>query len=318
MKSPAVCLVLCATFLAGATRGAGAFAESGHRIVGLLAERHLEGSRALGEIRKILEPGETLADAAVWPDTIKAIVYEDDETAPFRLEHPAHDTYHWVNLPFQVARYAPAAPGARSGDILQMTIECIRVLRGRSQVFTRREAVRLLAHLVGDVHQPLHIGNGFVAASGRLEFVMPEGATGWRDTVGGNVLVYGPQDRFNLHSYWDAHAVNLAMRADDPRAYASRLFTDVRPGAGWKDEAEPETWPERWVNESLAISREAFAGIAIVAYLGPDEARRTAHRWRIRQPPRYDDLARRVISSQLAKAGYRLAAILRAVWPDRG
>src|SRR5690606_23129087 len=48
-----------------------AFGGSGHRIVGTLAEMHLKGTRALKEVRKILRPNETLAEAAVWPDTIK-------------------------------------------------------------------------------------------------------------------------------------------------------------------------------------------------------------------------------------------------------
>ena len=61
-----------------------------------------------------------------------------------------------------------------------MTRECIRVLRGSSTAFTRRDALRMLAHLVGDMHQPLHAGNAFVSASGPLRFVVPEGPTGWR------------------------------------------------------------------------------------------------------------------------------------------
>jgi hypothetical protein len=71
------------------------------------------------------------------------------------------------------------------------------------------------------MHQPLHAGNSFISASGPLRFVLPEGPTGWRTTAGGNALVYGPQDRFNLHSYWDSHIVNLAMQKDDVATYAA-------------------------------------------------------------------------------------------------
>jgi S1/P1 Nuclease len=62
----------------------------GHRVVGRIAEIHLANSRALEEVRKILRPQETLADAAEWADTIKAPTYEDADTQPFRLAHPAH------------------------------------------------------------------------------------------------------------------------------------------------------------------------------------------------------------------------------------
>ena len=113
-----------------------ALGDSGHRIVGRVAELHLQGSRALNEVRKILRPQETLADATVWPDTIKNPLYEDGDTPLFRLQHPAQDTYHYTNVAFQSARYDLSHPGARPTDIVQITRECVRVLRGTSTTFT--------------------------------------------------------------------------------------------------------------------------------------------------------------------------------------
>jgi hypothetical protein len=299
----------------------GAFGDEGHRTVGLLAEMHLKaspasgGARALTETRRILRPQETLADAAVWPDTIKSATYEDGDTALFRLSHPAQDTYHYTNPPFQAERYAVTLTGARPTDAVQMARECVRVLRGRSSAFTPREALRMLAHLVGDMHQPLHVGNAFVSAAPPLRFVPPDGPTGWRTTSGGNALVYGPQDRFNLHSYWDTHIVNLAMRNDDVPAFAARLMAEVPPGPEWKNGGDADTWPEAWATEILAPAREAYRDIRITTYLGPDESGRTPHRWRIEQPRGYDDRSRQVVRTQIAKGGYRLAALLRAIWP---
>ena len=263
----------------------------------------------------ILGPQETLAAATLWADTIKNPLYEDGDTPLFRLEHPAQDSYHYTNIAFQEARYQSSLPGARPTDILQMTRECVRVLRGTSQAFTQREALRMLAHLVGDMHQPLHSANGFVSSSGALRFVVPDGSSGWRSSAGGNALVYGPQDRFNLHSYWDSHIVNLAMRNDDVERYAARLVAEVPAAADWKDSGDPDTWPERWLNDSLLLGKEAYQGIRLTTYLGPDDAGRTPHRWRIEQPAGYDDRSRASIRIQLAKGGYRLAAILKAVWP---
>ncbi|HET7217275.1 MAG TPA: S1/P1 nuclease [Vicinamibacterales bacterium] len=308
-------LLWTSALLAALTATPGAFGEEGHRIVGAVAEMHLKGSRALAEARRIMRPQETLADAAVWPDTIKTPAYEDGDTGPFRLEHPAQDTYHYTNVPFQAAAYHPDVPGARPSDILQTTRECVRVLRGASTSFTPREAIRMLAHLVGDIHQPLHIGSGYVNASGPLRFIEPQGATGWRPTMGGNALVYGPQDRFNLHSYWDTHIVNLAMRNDDVPAYAARLIAEVPVAVEWRNTGDPDAWPERWVNESLGYARDAYRDIRVAVYLGPDDSGGIPHRWRIEQPPGYDDRSRARIRTQLAKGGYRLAALLRAVWP---
>ena len=293
-----------------------AFGASGHRIVGMLAEMHLKNTRALKEVRRILRPDETLADAAIWPDTIKNPLYEDGDTPLFRLDHPAHDTYHYANLPFQSAAYALTVPGARPTDAVQTAREAIRVLRTGKGMFTPREALRLLAHLAGDIHQPLHVGNGFVSASGPLQFVVPKGPTGWRTTLGGNALLYGPQNRFNLHSYWDTHAVNITMGRDDVAAFSTRLFSEAKASPSWGNTGDAESWPEQWASDGLARAKEVHEGIRLVRYLGPSDDRRTPHRWLIEQPDGYDDRARSLIRQQLARGGYRLAATLKAIWPD--
>lgn len=300
-----------------ASSNAGAFADPGHRIVGLIAEHHLQGSRALQEVRRLLRPGETLADAGVWPDTIKNPQYEDGDAAAFRLEHPGHDIYHYANLPLETTRYAADVPGARPMDIVQTLRESIRVLRGASDVFTRREALRLLAHLAGDVHQPLHVGAAYVSAQGPPRFVTPRGPEGWRVTLGGNALVYGPQDRFNLHSYWDAHAVNLAMGRQSVQAFSAQLLERYAAEQDWQARGDVEAWPEAWASEGVPLARAAHDDLTIEAYVGADPSGRTPHRWRIAQPAGYDARARAVVPRQLAKAGYRLAATLMAIWPGR-
>ena len=294
-----------------------AFGTSGHRITGTLAELHLRNARALAEVRKILRSNETLADAAVWPDRIKDAVYEDEDTAMFRLNHPAHDTYHYANLPFQSVDYGVSVPGARPTDIVQSARQCIEVLRTGKGPFTRREALRLLVHYLGDMHQPLHVGNAFVTVREPLEFIVPKGATGWRTTLGGNALVYGPEYRFNLHSYWDSHAVNLAMRQDDVPTFASRLMKEMQPAASWNGGgSDPGEWVVQWATEGLGHAKEVHRGVRVVSYLGPDAEKRTAHRWLIEQPPDYDARAVPLVRQQLAIAGYRIAAVLRSIWPD--
>jgi len=312
-SGPAILGIVGLASLAGVELGA--FGDAGHRVIGLVAELHLANSRALREARRILRPNETLADASVWPDTIRDPAYEDGDTPLFRLGHPAHETYHYTNIPFQAERYAPDLPGAHAADIVQTAGECIRVLRGQSQAFRPRDALRMLAHLVGDIHQPLHTGNSFVATTGALRFVVPEGPTGWRSTLGGNALRYGPNDSFNLHAYWDSHAVNLAMQKQGVTAFAARLVKERGAPQAWRNAGDAETWPEEWATEVLPLARTAHADIRLLEHLAPDGAQR-GHRWRIAQPADYDALARRRISEQLARGGYRLAATLRAIWPD--
>ena len=52
--------------------------------------------------------------------------------------------------------------GTSSHDIVAALQSCIDVLQGRPastpiDLRSREEALRLLAHLVGDLHQPLHV-----------------------------------------------------------------------------------------------------------------------------------------------------------------
>lgn len=307
-------MAAAATLVAGLALTLDAFGSAGHRIIGTLAELHLQDTRALKEVRRILPQNQTLADAAVWPDTIKDPLYEDADTNVFKLNHPGHETYHYANLPFQAERYSPDAPGARPTDIVQTTREAIRVLKTGKGQFSPREALRILAHLVGDIHQPLHVGTGFVTSTGPLAFVQPNVPTGWRPTLGGNLLVYGPEHRFNLHSYWDSHAVNITIDREDVAAYAARLHREVKPAAHWTSRGEPDSWPAQWATEGLMLSREAYKGIRLMSDVGPDEAKRNAHRWLIEQSSDYDARARPVIRQQLALGGYRLAALLKAIW----
>lgn len=296
---------------------AGAFGNSGHRITGTLAELHLRDSRALREVRRILRGNESLADAAVWPDRIKDVLYEDEDSAMFRLNHPGHDTYHYANLPFQSSQYSAAVAGSRPTDIVQSARLCIRVLTTGKGPFTRREALRLLVHYLGDMHQPLHVGNAFIGAREPLQFVLPADPVGWRPTLGGNALVYGPEHRFNLHSYWDSHAVNLAMRQDDVPTFSARLMKEMPPAASWRGSgADPGEWVVQWATEGLGHAKEVHRGIRLLSYLGPDDEKRVAHRWLIEQPADYDARAVPLVRQQLAIAGYRIAAVLRSIWRD--
>lgn len=308
-------LSLAAVLGSALTLTVSAFGGTGHAIIGMLAELHLKDTRALKEVRRILPADHTLADAAVWPDRIKDPMYEDADTQIFKLNHPAHDTYHYANLPFQADRYGLDEPGARPGDIIQTTREAIRVLKTGKGIFTPREALRFVAHLVGDMHQPLHVGNAFVTSTGPLAFVVPTGPTGWRPTLGGNLLVYGPEHRFNLHSYWDSHAVNITIQKETAAQYAQRLFAEgAKPR--WKGTGDVDGWPAQWATEGLAHAKEAHRGVRLVRDLGPDEAKRNPHRWLVEQPADYDERARVLTKQQLAAAGYRLAEVLKAIWPD--
>src|SRR5262249_60819293 len=91
---------------------------------------------------------------------------------------------------------------------------------------TDTEAVWLLAHLVGDIHQPLHVGAKYFDKACQTSVDPNIGGTlptfGIGDTVamtmGGNlILLVAPTPAVppasNLHLYWDSTTVVRAMQA---------------------------------------------------------------------------------------------------------
>ena len=95
--------------------------------------------------------------------------------------------------------------------------------------------------------------------------------------------------------------MNLAMQQDDVATYAARSSRRCRSRLAGHPRAIPDTWPERWTNDLLVYAKEAHQDIRLTTYLGPDDAGRVPHRWRIEQPAGHDERSRAVIRIQLAK-----------------
>lgn len=82
----------------------------------------------------------------------------------FTKANPHHHEYHYTNIPFQNTEYEAGALGSSANDVVQIIRQCISVLskegtpKGNPHHFTRRIALLLLRHLVGDLHQPFMWG----------------------------------------------------------------------------------------------------------------------------------------------------------------
>ena len=118
-----------------------------------------------------------------------------------------------------------------------------------------------------------------------------------------------------MHSYWDSHVVNLAMRRDDEATFVARLFEalPVMPG-GSINSGDADLWPQQWADDGLVHSKTVHNSITILAYPWAPTIRaerRTAGAFSSQQG--YDERARTVVRLQLAKGGYRLAAVLKAI-----
>jgi hypothetical protein len=161
-------LVMCFTQVIG-------WGVTGHRTVGQIAENHLT-KKAKNEIDRILD-GKSLAYVSNWMDDIRSDSLYDH----------THD-WHWVTLSDEVS-YAEVEKNP-DGDIIEAITRLIRELKTHTlDKKTESEHVKMLIHLVGDIHQPLHVGNG--------------------EDQGGNdarVKYFGTST--NLHNVWDSQMID--------------------------------------------------------------------------------------------------------------
>src|SRR6476620_4940399 len=191
--------VLVAVLAVSDARSAFAWGPDGHKTVATIADNLLKGTKAAQEVKAILGSA-SLADAAVWADCAKAVdkdtfVYKESadhpECHPFEPSgeadmiafvkrnatncHPkpteeiCHKQYHYADIPIQHEDYRSSYAGARTDDIARAVTAAIAVLQGKEsppafKIEGKREALLLLVHYVGDIHQPLHVGAVYLDA----------------------------------------------------------------------------------------------------------------------------------------------------------
>jgi hypothetical protein len=245
-----------------------AWGEQGHRIACEIAVRRLSGE-AQAIVTELLRPeGAALPDVCTWADTVRGTT------------HAHTSAYHYINLP-------------RTGEGVDMARDCAhpeqrcvvwaiqhyaRILADRAKpVAERREALKFVAHFVGDLHQPLHVS--FADDRGgnqtRVEFFGDAGRPG------------RPRD---LHSVWDTRILMRAGAQWQP--WAVRLHEQITA-----DEAK--AWETldviAWANEAFALTTRFVYGQL------PADGRIT---------DAYYTPALRHSEVQLQKAGVRLAFLL--------
>lgn len=321
--------------LAGALAGALAsgpvlaWGSDGHRVVGAIASQLIAGSRAQQQVAALLLPGESLEAATLWADCVKPTApascgARTEEMNAFVAANPGHAGFHYTNVPFQDEHYHDHAIGARADDVVQILRQAIGVLQGRLDSvsnphhFSQRQALLMVAHLVGDLHQPLHVGAAYVARDGGL--VAPLQRSQLKDgsvleTRGGqDLLVDGQQ---GLHSYWDYSLVTGQLRragAESPQQFA-RQAIEAGPALE-SNQGEPASWPYQWADDSLAAARLAFQGVTlgpITQHLYEQGVARPA--WPARLPAGYEAASGEMVRTELIQGGYHLAALLKAIWP---
>jgi hypothetical protein len=144
--------------------------------VGAIADNLIKGTDAEKHVKELLQPGETLESVANWPDCVKGNYCgpQTQEMMDYVAANPQHSEYHYTDVPFQLDHYHDGAVGTADDDIVQTLKQAIAVLQGKDDAksnphhFTKRQALILLTHMTGDIHQPLHVGAAYVGKDGKF------------------------------------------------------------------------------------------------------------------------------------------------------
>lgn len=301
-----------------------AWDAEGHAAIGMVAMQNL-GPEARGRVTAILGSYD-LASISSWMDQVRSAYFHqgplasDPEALRFNAEFPKNGEWHYVDLPLGIDAYRLDGPYSRPDDVVHMVEAAVAVLEGGGdRRITRREALCMLVHFVGDQHQPMHVANGFfaVGADGSVRLVTdPVAARDLPDDKGGNADFYGPGRFDELHAYWDTNLVQKVAGTKEAAQLAPVLARLVaEKGSGWKSAGDYHHWAEGWATESLVAARTAYAGITFGAEV--PEKRGGIKSIKITLPANYDDVCTPIAEERLAKAGYHLAAILNAIrWSE--
>lgn len=149
--------------------------QIGHYVTGEIAEYHLTET-ARERVNEILG-NTTMAMASVWMDDIRS---------ESRFDYTR--TWHWATIADgQTYEETEQDDG---GDIIWALEKLIAELKeGGLSETEEREKLKMVMHMIGDIHQPLHVGTG--------------------DDRGGNdVRLQWMGENSNLHRVWDSDIIN--------------------------------------------------------------------------------------------------------------
>jgi hypothetical protein len=196
-----------------------AWGPTGHRTTGWIAEKYLN-KKARKELSRILS-GQSLAIASTWMDEIRS-----DSTYNYTAD------WHWVTI--QDGQTYDQSVKNPNGDIISTLERIITELKSKKlSAAEETERIKMLIHLVGDIHQPLHVGGG-------------------NDRGGNDVRVMWFRVDSNLHRIWDSDMI------DDTRL----SYTELAQSLDQPNETQIQQWQHAtvrdWATESMTYRKQVY------------------------------------------------------------
>ena len=248
----------------------------GHRLVAQIAYEHLsptsktlfnQYNHAMDKVYKPL----SFVNASVWLDTLR---YQDVSW---------YYSMHYIDLPF--SDDGTALPAPQSINAIWAIEKAKRLLHNTyAKDFDKGIALRILLHVVADIHQPLH-------AATKVTIDMPQG-----DQGGNHVALDKNAVANNLHAYWDKGGGFLVVKRQYTEAELKAKAASIEKN--WPCASNISLDPMLWASEAHALAVDH-------AY----------HQLPNNKKPNstYQHLVMAISEQQIARAGCRLAMLLNDI-----
>lgn len=256
-----------------------AWGPTGHRTVGEIAQGKLNSS-TLKKVEKILK-GKSLAQVSTWSDEIRS--------EPQTYKHTFR--WHYTDFPKEMIKHDESQS---SGQLLTSITEQLKVFKDKKATDEQKEfALKFLVHLVGDLHMPLHVGNGL-------------------DRGGNWCHITFHDEEMNLHHLWDEGMINFNKLS------FTELARMVQEGVSEKDAKVLKSGSmSDWANDTKEIRdtvyppevKAAKKKSALPSYCHSDEDQ-VKDSYKPKLGYEYSYKFQPVLEKQLLKGGLRLAELL--------
>jgi hypothetical protein len=270
-------LFIAAAAVAAVPTPALAWGKTGHRVVAAIADTQLSGL-ARAHVKQILGGAESLDEAATWPDEMRS------DPAPFWQK--TSTPWHYVTLNGILYDHAPP-----EGDALKALNHFRDVLQDpKASLADKQMALRFVVHIVGDLHQPLHVGKCC-------------------DRGGNEVRVKWFGKPMNLHAVWDSALVDEEQLSFTE--LTAKLVRHARP-------ADVIAWwdinPRDWITESGQIRDSLYPTAADKPRASKDKKAKPGEEALPDLSYSYVYRSTPIMEQRLSKAGVRLAAYLNDIF----
>lgn len=242
-----------------------AWGQIGHRIVGQIGDTYITPA-ARQAVKEILGT-ESLAIASTWADAFGRIDSDYRHTAPWHYINPT-EGMSYEEFVLELSQDTTVNAFTK----LNYLKDQLKTRQGTIE--HQRFCLRMLIHILGDIHQPMHVSR--------------------KADLGGNLIPVVWQDEStNLHSVWDTYLID----------HQKLSYTEYANSINFPTPEQLTLWQEQpmvdWFYESYELSTRIYAGIT-----KPDQV--LSYRYN------YDYIE--TLNHRLLQAGVRLAGMLNEIF----